>query len=778
MPTRAHPTRSDMYLLRQRAVFSFAAFFGAGVITAYLLDTPAVVMLACAVVLGLLAALARFWGKSCRALSAAGLVMFYLAAGCAGGAYTAARVQARPEFETTYNAVFRGCVSGSPYTDNDGERFVCTLSDITVNGAPVSYDMRLYLRGGADALSAIGCGQYVSGTGHVYCPEASSNPHEFDFGDYLWREGMAGYVTANYADVDISGERGGISDALYSARAALSSRIDAAFPRSADLVRALVLGDRREMSDDVREDFSAAGVAHLLAISGLHITLMAMALSLILKRLLGVWPATAVTVVCILAYGALIGFSPSISRAAIMYIALSGAPLFGRPSEGSTRLALTFLILLLIDPLNIADAGFVLSFSASAGLIWLDGPLMRLTRLDRVGRGRKLYHRIIRYTARLAGATLSAQLLTYPALAMFYGTFSIISIISNIFLVPLCLVSLVAAYLGIAVPALAFIPDAMLALLRHLVSLCAGISWAEIAVPAPQIWLWLGMFAVGLAVSELSLLPAKIKPWLLPALPALIVISLLTAPRPGLSIVFLDVGQADSAVIRTGGVTCVVDLGEDGAETIDYISGENLTVDMLFLSHPHSDHAGGLGELIESCEVKMIYIPSGWFGEMDGEELESEWQQAMDMGIPFAELSPGDQVRLTDDALITICDSAVNTGDSGNDLSLIMLLDYGESEVLFTGDANAGAAPDVDILKVGHHGSRDATDLTVVQSATPQAAVISVGYNYYGHPSDEVIALLADAGAEVYRTDECGAITVNMDLDGDYEITTFREAAE
>ena len=122
--------------------------------------------------------------------------------------------------------------------------------------------------------------------------------------------------------------------------------------------------------------------------------------------------------------------------------------------------------------------------------------------------------------------------------------------------------------------------------------------------------------------------------------------------------------------------------------------------------------------------------------------------------------------------------SAVNTGDSGNDLSLIMLLDYGESEVLFTGDANAGAAPDVDILKVGHHGSRDATDLTVVQSTTPQAAVISVGYNYYGHPSDEVIALLADAGAEVYRTDECGAITVNMDLDGDYEITTFREAAE
>lgn len=735
-------------------------------------------MLACAVALGLAAALAYFTDRSRRALSCAGLVMFYLAAACAGGAYTSACIQARPEFETAYNAEFSGRISGSPYTDCEGGRFVCTLTDITVNGASVSYDMRFYLRGDADVLSAIGCGQYVSGTGHVYCPESSSNPHEFDFGDYLWREGMAGYVTAKYADVVISGKRGGISDALYQARAFLGDHIDAAFPRSAELARALILGDRRDMSDDIREDFSVAGVAHLLAISGLHITLMAMAVSFILKRLFGMWPAMAATLVCLLLYGALIGFSPSISRATIMYIALSCAPLFGRPSEGSTRLALAFLILLLIDPMNIADAGFVLSFSASAGLLWLNRPLMRLTRLDRIGRGQRLHHRIMRYIAQLAGATLSAQLLTYPALAMFYGTFSIISIISNIFLVPLCLVSLVAAYICVALPVLAFVPDAMLALLRYLAGLCADVSWAEFAVSAPQLWLWLGVFAVGLAVSEISLVPKNAKPWLLLALPALIAASLLTAAQPGLSIIFLDVGQADSAVIRTGGVTCVVDLGEDGAETIDYISGENLTVDMLFLSHPHSDHAGGLGEFIESCDVEIIYIPSGWFDEMQGDELSAEWQQAMDMGIPFEELSPGDQIHITDEALVTICGTDVNTGDSGNDLSLIMLLEYGESEVLFTGDANAGAAPDVDILKVGHHGARNATDMTVVQSTTPQAAVISVGYNYYGHPSDEVIELLADSGAEIYRTDECGAVTVNMDLDGTYEISTFREAAE
>ena len=764
-----------MYLLRRRPLLVFALCFGAGVITAYLTDVPAFVMLIIAAVLGAASGISLLLSAHRKYFLNAALVIFYLAVSCAGCSYASARISARPEFENAYDAVFSGTISGDPYTDNGGERFICELTDITVNASPADCTLRLYLRGDAESLKGIGCGMTVSGKGHVYSPDHASNPHEFDFAEYLWREGMAGYVTAYLENVEITGETGGYDAFMYSIRSAIGSRIDSIFPKSSQLVRALILGDKRDMDSDIREDFAVAGVAHLLAISGLHVTLIAMFISFLFKKLLGVWPATIIALIAVFAYGLLIGFSPSISRAAIMYAALCGAPLFGRPAEGTTRLALAFLVILLINPINIADPGFVMSFCASAGLIWLSNPMLRLMRLDKITSGFSVGKQILRYLANLFTATLSAQLATYPALALYYGTFSVVSVISNLFLVPFCLASLIGAYIGLAIPAVAFIPDTMLHLLRQAVGFFAGLKWSEIAVPTPPFWLWLGLFAVGMLVSEVSHFPKKFKSYLVILIPVFIIAAILIPMNPGMQVVFLDVGQADSAVIRTGDKAYIIDLGEDGDITANYINGENLTVEALFLSHPHSDHAGGLGEFAEACGIGMIYIPEGWEDEMEGEEMREEWAAVVASGVPYRVLSGGDEIRLTDDAIITIHDCAASTGDAGNDMSLIMLLDYGACEVLFTGDANAGMAPDADILKVGHHGARSNTDETVVNSTTPEVAVISVGRNHYGHPSDEVIELLKSSGADVYRTDECGAITISLDKDGDYRITTFRE---
>lgn len=753
----------------------FALCFGAGVITAYLTGVPAVVMLISAVALGIFAGISLIFSKNRRLFTYAALIFFYLAAACAGGSYTSARMDARPEFETAYDASFSGTVSGEPYTDNGGQRYICELTDITVNAAPIDCTMRLYLRGDAEYLAGIGCGMTVVGVGHVYYPKPAGNPHEFDFGKYLWREGVAGYITAYEDNTSVTGTSGGYDAFMYDIRASLGERIDRLFPRSSQLVRALILGDKRDMDDDIREDFSAAGVAHLLAISGLHITLIAMFISFIFKKLIGVWPATVITLIAVFLYGLLVGFSPSISRAAIMYAALCGAPLFGRPAEGTTRLSLAFLVILLINPINIADPGFVMSFSASAGLIWLSGPLLRLMRLDTVTSGFSFWKRCLRYVAQLFTATISAQLFTYPALALFYGTFSVVSAISNLFLVPFCLVSLVSAYVGLAVEAIAFIPDLMLDMLRKAAGFFAGIGWAEISVPAPPVWLWLGLFAAGIAVSEVSHIRKKYKPYIALAAPALIIAAILMPVGVGVKVVFLDVGQADSAVIRTEGRAYVIDLGEDGDITADYITGEDLEVEAVFLTHPHSDHAGGLLEFAQACDIGMLYIPEGWEDEMDSAEMLAEWAAVTEMGVPYRVLSGGDEVRVGSDAVLTVHDCAASTGDPGNDMSLIMLLDYGGCEVLFTGDANAGHAPDADILKVGHHGARNATDETVIESVTPETAVISVGRNHYGHPSPEVLALLEDCGAEIYRTDECGAVTAELDIDGSYKITTFRE---
>lgn len=766
-----------MDILRRRPLFCFAACFGAGVVTAVLLNVPYLVMLLAACVLGAAAGLTVLCAGKRRRVPVIALIAFYLAALCAASAYTTARIDARPRFENAYEIRFSGTVGGNPYLDENGERLVCTLGDLVLNDEPTPYKLRLYLRGNANELDRIGCGQTVSGIGHAFCPEEARNPHAFDFGAYLWRDGLAGYLSAKLQNVSVEGNPGGIQNALFSARKAVSARIDRAFPDNADLVRALILGDKRDMASEARDEFSLAGVAHLLAVSGMHITLMAMAVSFLLKKLLGLWPSTVVTLLCVFCYCALLGFTPSVTRAAIMYAMVCAAPLAGRPGDGSTRMALAFLTILLINPLEIGDYGFVLSFLATAGLIWLGSdPLEHPLGVKRLNRAMRLVSRALAYPSQAVSRTLAAQVITYPAVAAFYGTVSLISIVSNVFLVPLCMVALALSYAALAVPAFGWIPDALLTLLRRLVHACASVKWATVQVPAPPVWVWIGFLLVGLLMSDLSALPKKIKPFLLILFPILAIVPLLMRPVYDCKITFLDVGQGDSCVIETGGYTCVVDLGDDGQEAADYINGERLQTDALFLTHAHADHAGGLGEFIEQCDVSILYVSRNWEAGIENESIRTEWEQAMRQSVAYAELSPGDRFDLNAYTSITVCESDCKTGDAVNDSSMILLLKCGESEVLLSGDANPGAGPDADILKAGHHGSKTCIDETVLSSVTPEVAVISVGAgNSYGHPDPETIALLEDAGAQIYRTDQCGAVTVLMNRDGSYKVKTFLE---
>lgn len=236
-------------------------------------------------------------------------------------------------------------------------------------------------------------------------------------------------------------------------------------------------------------------------------------------------------------------------------------------------------------------------------------------------------------------------------------------------------------------------------------------------------------------------------------------------------------------MVRADGCVCLFDVGDPYSPVSDYVSATCLHVDAIFLSHPHYDHAGALTELLETMPPERIYVPEGWFEVDADDDVLNGIALAQTMGIPILELLAGDEVSLTDE-LIVFVHAPDGDEETVNDLSLLLEVQCRNRSVLFTGDLSIDAEPeeipDVDILKVAHHGSRNASSQRFLCAASPELAVISVGDNRYGHPSVETLERLQQVDAEVLRTDECGTIFVRIARDGEITLKTYlpREAIQ
>ncbi len=257
---------------------------------------------------------------------------------------------------------FEGKVVSEPSLNADGDRIVCALRVDEMDGAPVRHTVRLYLRSDLLPLEGIDTGQRLSCFGHIWPQDAATNPYEFDAREWLLSDGMTGMAAAKLEDVEVVSCDPGLGGWMIAARRAISDRIGELFPDNAELVHAFVLGDRTGMDSELTERFSQTGITHLICISGMHISVLAVAVSALLNRILPRRAAVAVTLAVILGYGFLIGFPASLIRATVMFASFSIAPVLGRPSDPVTRLATALLGMLAFNPLFILDGGFTLSF--------------------------------------------------------------------------------------------------------------------------------------------------------------------------------------------------------------------------------------------------------------------------------------------------------------------------------------------------------------------------------------------------------------------------------
>ena len=785
----------DSFLFRQvraRPLACAAAAFLAGLLAAQGHPLP---VAACLIAFAVFAALGAVLRERRRLFA----LCLLLAAFAAGMSRMTLALDAVPAVKEERSAELVGRVASEPWQNPDTGRLISKFRLESVDGEPCDLRVRLYLRDEEPvAADAVSYGQQLRLTGHIWNADPVTNPYQFDFGKYLSRQGLCAYATAKIGDVEVLDSRRDARSLLIDVRRAASRRIDALFPENAAMVRALILGDRSLLDEEFREALNHTGTAHLISISGLHVTVLAALLSMVLGLFMNRNRANVAAVLLLIPYGALIGFNAPFVRALIMFALLCFAPLAGHPSDSITRLAVALLGYLLVHPLAVGDAGFVLSFSASAGILLLMPPLMSLTGITALGRRRekaaglkRLGLNLAYYFPSLLCASLAAQLATLPAVVAFFGVQPMLSLPFNLVCVPICMLGYMLALAALILSAVwlplgmltAKAPDWLFTLLVSATRFSTRLPAAGAHFGRYPGWLVLIHWMVILAASDLSRISLRVRRWMPFAVLALAGVSaLLSFARAWpFAVIFMDAGQADCAIVHTRGHTYLFDAGDTYTPTADYLNATCLRLDAVFLSHPHQDHAGGLADVLTNFRPGVIYVPEGWYSPEDTSPAVTEAMDlAGNMGIPIVELRAGDSLSLDGRMKVDIFSPVRGeVYDEVNDMSMLALLSCDGRRVLFTGDLSAegepALIPDADVLKVAHHGSAKATSTRFLEAVTPDIAVISVGENNFGHPSQDTLDKLDGIGARTLITRDLGMITLTPDGEG-WHIETYLEA--
>lgn len=548
---------------------------------------------------------------------------------------------------------------------------------------------------------------------------------------------------------------------------------------SAPVFRAIVLGDKGELTPEIKMRYQMAGIIHILAISGLHISVLGVGLYELLKGIgLGIWPSGMISLTVILGYGTMTGGSVSTMRAVIMFLISVGAKLLGRIYDMPTALALAAVLILVETPAYLLDGGFWLSFGAVLG-VGVVGPVLQeiFGTAGEIGKG--------------LVSSLAVQVTTLPVMLWFYGEVSVAGIFLNLLVLPTVGIVLgsgaAAALTGLVWEkgaALWAIPGrGLLWMYEELCRLAAKIPFCTWIGGRPRLWQIAVYYVILAAAMVLRRYRKK-------AGEAAVLLALGTAAaawRPGgdFRITCLDIGQGDAIVIETpSDQTFLIDGGSSSKkgvcqyQILPYLKSRGISrIDAVFVSHTDGDHISGIQEFLEyqtmgvtSVKIRKLILPRWSDPPEEWRELK---ERARTAGVSVLTAKEGDTFRGKDVVFEVLSPREGAEGENVNEEGLVLELSGGEFQGLFTGDIGMeteerllekGLVEDIDFLKVGHHGSRHSTGEAFVRETLPEIAVISVSENNtYGHPSEEVIRRLEEAGTKVYCTKDRGAVTVFAD---------------
>ena len=611
------------------------------------------------------------------------------------------------------------------------------------------------------------------------------NPHEFDYGGWLHEQ----QIVAHGEIAELIEKRATRSIFSWTKlRGYVQKNIDTLFDtQTAPLAKALFLGYKEEISEYTRQNFSRSGLSHIMAVSGLHVGFIVAPVWFIIPFLWtkrwGRWTGLILLTVLLFGYSGLTGFSASVSRASLMAWLLTYGKLFNKVRNSINLTAGAAIILLLINPYQLFDVGFQLSFGAVFTILLLMPEAQRMIP-DRYRYGK------IGAFATIVIISVVVQTGLFPILTYYFGEFSIAGPIANAFVIPIMTITvpagLVISLLPVSLSTVleyTVIPvEWSLVWIETVAQRIGGNEWSYLSVSNESLTIFMLWVLVILFLGSIRIPEVR---WKL-LIGVLIIFNMFLIEQivqktqsNSLRVTFLDVGQGDAIHIQTpSGKHILVDVGrwsqgyDSGSRIISpylkYYGVDRL--DAIILSHPHADHIGGIVSILNGFDVAAIYQSSY---EYESQLYSNYMKTADDLGVPVKNVFSGELLEIDENMRFYILGPTLKESvpSSPNNYSVVVKVVYGNRSVLLTGDAEKSQETELvnvygdflksDLYKMGHHGSRTSSTENFLEKVNPEISVASLGFrNRFRHPNPDAVTRTSNYSEKNYYTSLDGAVVI------------------